>query len=340
MRKIDPLVYVVILHWQNLPQTVECVSSVLRSNYPKLRIMLIDNNSKDDTANIIQNSFPNIVLIRNQENEGFTKGNNKGIRIAMEHGADLVLLLNSDTILDEKCINELVSCVENTENVGLASPIIYYYETPEIPQFIGSKIEWKGLSFIYFNKIREIEDKSICLWGTALIINKELIKEIGLLKEEYFAYWEDTEYCMRSLRAGFANLVCSTGKVYHRNQLGKKPGYFYYYMNRNLILLIDEYIKAGHKKIIPKIRCICDIASRFRWLSSNDSRACLDGLWHGLLKISGEKRDAPPAPSWLIAVVSILSYLYPMLIFDIISLNIVGVYHKVKRFINKPENPS
>ena len=248
-------VLVVILNWNGLRDTIECLESVYRLEYANFEVLVVDNGSSDDPGPAIYERYPRTVLIRNRENLGYTGGNNVGLRYAQEHGADYIWLLNNDAIVDSACLSRIVSAAEASETVGLVSPVIYYDDARTRPQFAGSRINMSDLTLELPDLSRPVPatftmGPAVCLWGTALLVKAALAGEIGLLDEKYFAYWEDTEYSLRALRAGYANRVAPSASVFHKappRDTIRAGLHFHYYMERNRFLLARQYLSFARR---------------------------------------------------------------------------------------------
>src|SRR5205823_1889527 len=114
-----PRVGIIILNWNSYQVTSECLLSLRKLNYPNTEIVLVDNGSSDDSADRLQNEFPEIRVLRNPENLGFPGGNNVGIRYVLDRGADYLLLLNNDTVVQPDFLRELVQVAESDATIGL-----------------------------------------------------------------------------------------------------------------------------------------------------------------------------------------------------------------------------
>jgi hypothetical protein len=239
-----PKVFIIILNWNGLKDVVECLESIRGLDYPDFEVIVVDNGSSDGSVEIIRNKYQEVVLLTNSENLGFTAGNNIGMRYAIECDADYVWLLNNDTVVEKDSLSKLVQTAENSSDVGMVSPVVRFYYQPETVQFNGSFIDMERMAVIYPEEncvdVSEqfVRGETTTLWGTALLVKRKVIEEIGYLRQEYFAYWEDTDYCIRAIRNGFRNVVTTTATIYHKT-VPPKPGikrrgnHFYYYMARN-----------------------------------------------------------------------------------------------------------
>jgi len=334
-----PKVFIIILNWNGLKDTLECLASVDTLDYRNYDIIVVDNGSSDNSCAIMQERYPKVRILKNQNNLGFTGGNNVGIKHALAQGADYIWLLNNDTIVDQQCLKEIIAKAETDKYIGLISPIIHSYPDPDEIQFMGSYLNWEDISVSYLNSsnIELVEREDLCLWGTALMIKKELVETVGYLKEEYFAYWEDIEYSLRSMSAGYKNLICKSGKVFHKNkytpmEVRNKNKYYHYFMARNRMLLGREYLKTTLQRLIFVIRYFASISDYVRRCSGLQIDACMDGAWQGLKGVGGPMTDTIKMPFLIKKILLLMSKNKPIFIGDLLTWNVKRLLNKSKVF--------
>ena len=308
-----PKVYIIILNWNGPKDTLECLESVFKLDYPNFEVAVVDNGSIDNSVEVIRNTYPRVRLIENKENLGYAGGNNVGMRYALKNEADYVWLLNNDAVVEVDTLTKLVNTSRKCPQTGLISPIVYYYEVPEKIQFCGSYADLNNQKIVCpADKNLQIDGdftngENVCLWGTALLIKKEVIDRIGYLDEEFFAYWEDTEYSLRSIKAGFRNMIEPLSKVYHKNQspeteVPNKGIYFYYFMTRNEYFLWMRYME-GLKKLIYFQKYLAKViwnAADYRfYFGKQIADACFDGSWCALRGVRGNWNKNSKMPELL-----------------------------------------
>src|SRR3989338_7606720 len=188
-----PKIAIVILNWNGKTDTKECLNSLKNITYPNYEIILVDNGSVDGSVEMLEKEHPEIMLIKNKENLGFTGGNNVGIKKALEHNADYVLLLNNDTIVEPDFLGTMVGVAEQDASIGIIGPKIYYYSLPYVIWSAGGKyISFLGKART--NGINQtdgpeynVQKKVSWVTGCAMMIKREVFEKIGLLKEQYFS---------------------------------------------------------------------------------------------------------------------------------------------------------
>lgn len=231
----DPRVAIIVLTWNGKALTLDCLDSLRELDYQNVEIVTVDNASTDGTAEAVRERYgDSVTLIVNSENAGFSKGNNVGIKYALEKGADLVLLLNNDTTVSPVLVDGLVSAFRDAPDVGIAGPKIFYSYPPDRIWFAGGEVflargiaRHIGLREIdrgQYDKVRDVD----YITGCALMARRQVFIQIGMLDPAYGAYFEDTDFCMRARRAGYRVVYTPAGKVWHRisastgGQLGRR----------------------------------------------------------------------------------------------------------------------
>lgn len=310
---MKPKVYIIILNWNNWEDTIECLHSVFAMDYSNFEVIVIDNASENDSIEKLKSAFPDLRIIKNSVNNGFTGGNNLAIAWAMEHGADYVWLLNNDTVVQSDALTHCVARAEVDPEVGLVTPVVFFHEAPDVIQHCGSYVDWSNLSVVYAKDLDQAlawefeQASSFCLWGTALLIKRAVIESIGVLDERLFAYWEDTDYSIRACRAGFRNAIAPAARIYHKtpynpaSQRRRSPHYFYYYC-RNEHYFWSACLEGEQREraLARHAAGVIEGASYYRERGDRDwSAACLRGLWHARRGISGAWDRSFDVPWWL-----------------------------------------
>jgi len=216
-----PRVALMILNFNGLPFLKDCLESVVVSEYPNLKIYVIDDGSADDSCNFVSSNYPGVKLIRLKQNVGFAEAYNTAVK-AVE--ADYFVLLNNDTKVDSNFIEELVKRAESDKRVGSVGCRIVQLESSRRygpvfftgnglfigPLFFGSTIAKGAVYSIY-----ETATECIACSAAAVLYRKSLIDEIGLFDAGFWADWEDHDLGFRICVAGYRNLYTPRTKVLH-----------------------------------------------------------------------------------------------------------------------------
>jgi hypothetical protein len=244
-----PKVIVIILNWNGKEDTIECLDSLKHITYPNYEILLVDNGSVDGSVECFRKLYPEIEIIENEENLGFAEGNNVALKEVVAKGSDYCLLLNNDTIVDSNFLFELVNVAENDKKIGIVGPTIFHYKNREKIQSAGGKIYWKrGTAPHYTDRDNRKEIISRTrdvdyIMGCALLAKTKLVGDIGYLKKEYFAYWEEVDWCVRAHKAGYRIVHVPSSKIWHKGgaTAKKTSGFFEYQMARNMFWFMKEH---------------------------------------------------------------------------------------------------
>lgn len=245
----QPFVYIVILNWNGWQDTIECVESVLKTNYQNFKILIVDNGSTNDSVKILSEKFPNIEILQTGKNMGYAGGNNRGIERAIADGAEYVFILNNDTVVDENFLLPLVEAMVKDRKIGITGGTIYYYDAPDVIHNMGGYTSfYTGRSYAFglntvdegqFNSPREIPQ---CC-GAAMLIRASLVRDIGAFNEKFFIYCDEPEICTRVRKAGYKITFTPGSKVLHKEgrDSSRESGLSNFYGLRNRIWIERMY---------------------------------------------------------------------------------------------------
>lgn len=252
----QPKVIIIVLTWNRLSDTMECLESVKKLAYPNYEIMVIDNGSTDGSAEAIATRHPEITLIKNESNLGYAAGNNRGIEKALRMGCDYVFLLNNDTTIDAACLDELVNSAESDSRIGAAGPKIYLHQKPSLIWYAGGDICFREAISVtrgWFMRDRPSYNRPgevSFITGCAMLVKRNAIEKVGSLDPEYGSYLEDTDWCWRMSQKGFKLVYVPAAKVYHKvsQSFGSTPynEKSMYLMARNAVLFVKKYGSFFH----------------------------------------------------------------------------------------------
>ena len=250
-------VTLILVNYKTIDCVIECIESIKEQTYDNIEIIVVDNNSKDNCVDIINEKWSDVITIQNKENLGFSEANNIGINLAISRDADYIMLLNCDTILTKEYVLQLYEVAECNTNVGIISgKILYYYSTDLIWSAGGSLNAFKGSAdIIDFNKKNYFPECKIteCSFasGCCMLIPKRIFSEVGLLSNRYFLYFEDTDFCAKIVKSGAKIFINNNAIMYHKESVstGKRSNLYTYYNIRNRFIYIKHNIDKRHKPI-------------------------------------------------------------------------------------------
>jgi GT2 family glycosyltransferase len=215
MRKVTAIV----LNWNGLQDTLQCLRSLKRSDYPNLEIVIVDNGSEDQSCVEIKRQFPDAFLIENGRNLGFARGNNIGFAAGLDHGAEFLFILNNDTIVAPDCIAELVEAIQSSESLGIVGPLMRRSLRPELVDMGGDFDFWTGTVMLRrFAPGMEEQRVQIMdyVWGCGLMVRADVLRAIGFFDERYEAYYEDADFCVRARARGYQTAVATRAWMLHK----------------------------------------------------------------------------------------------------------------------------
>lgn len=223
----DKDVAIIILNWNAYDDTFECLKSLEHLTYPYFHVFLVDNASQDESFEKLQQDYKNgklnvpITFIQTGANLGFAGGNNVAIKEAYNQGYQYFWMLNNDTVVDPNALTPLVEVLEKDKQVGIVGSKIYYYGTNKIwfaggivntwtgtTKHIGIKEEDKGR----YDQVQEVD----YITGCSLFFRKDLIETVGYMKEDYFLYYEETDWNVRASQKGWKIIYNPSSVVYHK----------------------------------------------------------------------------------------------------------------------------
>ena len=246
--KDRPKVTLVVLNWNGLADTSECLDCLGAVTYPNYQTIVVDNGSFGDDAKALRERFGDSArVIASPENLGFAGGCNLAMREALAGDADYVLLLNNDVTVDRRFLDELVRAAEGLPDAAALCPKIYFQDPPNVICSTGGRVNpWAGAARQVGRgeedrgQYEEVATRDYAD-GACMLIKREALERVGLLDEEYFAYWEETDWCARAAEAGYRCYYVPAARVWHKTARSQAPDSDYYYLfRRNALLFLRK----------------------------------------------------------------------------------------------------
>ena len=239
MQTANTLLSVIIVSWNSEIQTSECIRSFYTiEDYNFLKdvseLIVIDNNSSDETKEMIKSNFPGVVLIENHSNTGYAPACNQGMKAAK---GKYVLLLGSDTVLKN---NSLMNCIEYLEThpkTGAAGCKLFYPDGrlqgnckkfPKLKNAFFTYLSLDNLNYDYdmlwfdYNKTIQVDQ----IATTFLMIRSEILKKINYFDERFRIMYNDVDLCKKIYSSGFNIIFLHTAEVIHHGSLSTKKADF------------------------------------------------------------------------------------------------------------------
>jgi len=215
-------VAVVILNWNGWKDTLSCLASLQRLDYPDFNLLVVDNASTDDSVAQIKKAMPGVELLQTGANLGFGGGCNAGIRHVLNKGVDYVWLVNSDAVADPAALSALVRVADKNPLLGSVGSVLYEEgQIDKIQLWGGGRVNlWTGQSRHQLHS-RPLDFIS----GASVLLRRNALEDIGLFDSlTFFMYWEDTDLHFRLRKAGWQLAVAEDSRLWHKQSasLGKK----------------------------------------------------------------------------------------------------------------------
>lgn len=315
----DPKVYIVIVNYRKWTDAWECLVSVLNSRYTNYTVLLVDNDSGNEslahltgllqkritedgslkgkstgysflkreaiTRELKVSALPQITFIQNDVNAGFAAGNNIVLDL-LQHEDAYIWLLNPDMVIKEDTLSELVKfTVAQPPGSITGAEVRSYKGNQDVLFYGGGKISFNFATVKMVNKRAGIPDLDY-ISGSCLFTYAGNFKKLGLLPEKYFLYWEETDWCYTAKQKGFTLNVCSSAVCYDKisSVIGKSFTAHYYYV-RNGLLFISRF----REKKIPVVLFFA--GARFLKRLVSGQWRIAGGILKGVLDFLKMKKD-------------------------------------------------
>ena len=254
-----PRTAIIVVSWNHGRFLADCFRAVERAGIAPgaATLLIVDNASPDGSGDFIarellaadgkttKGGFP-CVFFKNTDNLGFSGGNNQAMRLALEEGFEYVYLLNPDTEAQPGFLNAAIEALESDRNVGIVQSLLRLHPRTELVNSYGNEIHFLGFGYAGGESM-SITDPSVqaklarrdiaYASGAGMLVRASLLREIGFLDEELFAYHEDLEYSWRARLAGFRVLLAPNSVVYHKYEFSRSITK-YYWMERNRLIVL------------------------------------------------------------------------------------------------------
>ncbi len=349
MNSKHPKIYILILNYNSWANTIECLESIFKSDYSNYQIIVIDNDSSDNSleyirawaegklsvwispahplrnrsfppekkpllyliysrekaenqSNILHSSildiegqtsiYPNskdlsylttstkLILIQTGKNLGFAGGNNVALRMLLSvNSQGMVLLLNPDMILNRNSLQTAIDFVnsDKPQKVIYGFTVKAYSESDKILFLGGGKINHYTGTIKFIKEAKKLDELSF-ISGGALFTDITSFKVLGLLPEEYFLYWEETDWCTKAIRQSYTLKVCRDAVCYHKGGMGMHgaSSFAEYYYTKGSLKYHSKYYPQ--KIAFIKAANVLRIAKRIIKMRWNDSKSVMKAI--------------------------------------------------------------
>jgi GT2 family glycosyltransferase len=264
-----PSATVIIPNLNGKEHLAYCLPALLRQTYQDFETVVVDNGSIDDSIPFISQKFPWVRIIANASNLGFAEANNIAIRASC---SPYVVTLNNDTEVETRWLAEMIKVVEAYGQVGMIACKVLSMREPHLIDSAGLEIDSAGMPWNRYHgqvdRLTEIEPYEVfCPTGAAALYKREMLEQIGLFDEAYFAYCEDMDLGWRARLRGWHCLYAPTAVVYHLHSAtsGQGSPFKRYLLTRNRIwTVLKNYPSPEIWLDLPKLLLYDLVAALYR----------------------------------------------------------------------------
>ena len=244
----SPKVSIIIVNFNGKNLLEKCLNSLFKIDYDNYEVILVDNNSTDESVEFIQKNYSSIVLIQLDSNNGFAEPNNIGSKSAK---GEYLLFLNNDTVVTPNFISEMIKVIENNKEIGICQSLLL--KSNDTVDSSGDFIDELGVVFSS-KKIPNDIEKISSAKGASLLIRKQLFFDLGGFDKKFFATFEDVDLGWRTWILGYNVVIVPKSIVYHVggqtiNQLKSKIA-FHGFKNQISMKITNFETKLVFKKLI------------------------------------------------------------------------------------------
>ena len=250
---MPPKVWIVLVDYNGLEDTRKCLRS-LHLQTSSASTIVVDNASVVNVTDALQAEFPWAHFVRSPVNGGWAGGNNIGMKYAIEQGADLVVLLNNDTVVAPDFVTRLATAARAHPDFGIIGPVIRFMDPPHEVQTDGVQFNRPHeAGFFQRHAVKLVTStppnvvEVDIVNGCCLMVRRQVVEKMGYVDEQFFLIHEESDFCLRSQAAGFKNGVLAESLVWHKgSSTFKREGSRLqrYFDARNLVRLIRKH---GHR---------------------------------------------------------------------------------------------
>ncbi len=296
---LDQPLTVIIVNFNGREDLPDCLDSLRKQSCKTFQVLLLDNASADGSVDFLRDHYPEVHLIRSDENLGFCEANNRCLQKVLKSNSDYAFLLNADTLLDPDCLDRLMETAEEERDFGIFSPKVLQYPETEKIYYAGARIDLMRGIAVHTEMHRHdgaVDHRPgptgpVC--GCSMLIRKETLQRIGLFDPAFFAYFEDTDLSLRATAAGEGCYYVPQAVLYHKGGADYTPRSLYYYL-RNRFFLIRRHARWYHKLYFYPFILKNQLQAIRHYRQCGEflmAESCRQALWDGLCNRGGKRTE-------------------------------------------------
>lgn len=238
----------------------DCLKSIRRQNWKsEIKIFIVDNKTSEESFNYLKCMAPEAEIIRNKNNDGFAKGNNDAMKVAIKQGYNYIALFNLDIVVDENCVAEMIKVANSNDKIGAVQARLMLYPEREKINSLGNKIHFLGFGYcdcyrdsITNYKLQINNYKDICYpSGAGVLFKRNVLEKVGLFDEKFWMYNEDEDLGWRFWLSGYKNVLAANAIIYHKYEFGRSIKKYYWMERNRIITILKNYKLASLILIFP-----------------------------------------------------------------------------------------
>ena len=234
----------VVVNWNGVADTLACLASLRLQDYPALSVVVVDNGSTNDSVAQIRAAHPWVNLHETGRNLGFPTGCNVGTRIAYRDGADLIWLLNNDTVAPPSTASAIVRAARSHPEAGAIGCVLYYLHNPaQVQAWGGGTVNLQSAFVRHFMRPTPFDAPNSFFTGASLTLPRHICEKVGIFYEGFFMYCDDSDLCLRIHRMGYPLVLAEDTAILHReggSSLKRSP-------------VIDQYATTSTLRMLKRV---------------------------------------------------------------------------------------
>lgn len=251
--------YFILLNWRLAAETIACIDSLETAGAIAERIIVIDNDSQDDSVQQLRETFGNrIQIIESKQNLGFAGGCNLGIDLVLAQGAEWLVLINNDTLVAADFLNQIEQGIAQNPDCQIMAPLIFYYDDPQRIWSLGDRALGNTLitRSLWRNQMAPADLPNFIavdfLNACCICVQRTVFETIGKLDAAFFMYAEDVDFCIRARQAGFQLGCWTPARIWHKVSLssGATNPQTRYWKIYNQIQVYRRYATPGQRVVL------------------------------------------------------------------------------------------
>ncbi len=307
MFAMTPKVSTVVVTFNSREDILDCLGSVLREKVDDHELLVVDNASRDGTADLVRSQYPEVRVIANRCNLGAAGGFNAGLKAARGR---YIALLNPDTIVQPGWLTAMLEVMEKDATIGACQSRIMLHDQPTMLNTEGIDINYLGFAWCRNYGVVPGQDETLHetlgLSGCSVMFSAEALEAAGFFDDDFFMYLEDVDLGLRLAGCGF-RVVCNSKSIVHHKYRFHRGNEKMYYLERNrLMMLLKNYSGKDLAKVAPPLFLMeagIIFLSLFQgWLPQKV--ASYAWLIKNLNMIIGKRRSTPRCSSQVLALMS------------------------------------